>query len=138
MRVVLDANIWISAAISEGPSYRIVDAWLTDQPFELVICHRLLEEVRNVLIERPRLRKWVPLEAAELYIAALATAADVHPNPPSGPALTRDPDDDYVIHLARQHHAEFIVSGDADLLEWPDQNPPVVSPADFEERLNQS
>jgi putative PIN family toxin of toxin-antitoxin system len=136
MRVVLDANIWISAAISEGR--RIVDAWLTDQPFELVICHRLLEEVRKVLTERPRLRKRIPLEAAELYIATLATTADIHPNPPPGPALTRDPDGDYVIHLARQHHAEAIVTGDADLLEWPDQNPPVVSPADFEERLNQS
>jgi predicted nucleic acid-binding protein len=38
MRVVLDATIWISAAISEGPSRRIVDAWLTDQPFELALC----------------------------------------------------------------------------------------------------
>jgi hypothetical protein len=40
-----------------------------------------------------------------------------------GPALTRDPDD-YVIHLARAHNAEFIVSGDADLLEWDERNPP--------------
>jgi hypothetical protein len=57
----------------KGASHRIVDAWLTDQPFELVICHGLLEEVRSVLIERRRFRKWVPLEAAELFVATLAT-----------------------------------------------------------------
>ena len=137
MRVVLDANVLISAAISHGPSHRIVHAWLTDEPFELVICDRLIEEVRSVLTERPRLRKWIRLEAAELYITGLATTAEVHPDPPPGPALSRDPDDDYVIHLARQHGADFIVTGDADLLEWPGQDPPVMPPASFEEHLKQ-
>ena len=59
MRVVLDANVLISAAISRGPSHRIVRAWLHDQRFELVICDRLLDEVRTVLTERSRLRKWI-------------------------------------------------------------------------------
>jgi predicted nucleic acid-binding protein len=100
MRSVLDANVSVSAAISSGPSHRIVQAWLRDQPFELLICDRLVGEVRSVLTERPRLRKWISLEAAEPYITALATGADLQPEPGPGPALTRDPDDDYVIHLA--------------------------------------
>ena len=85
------------------PSHRIVQAWLRDQPFELVICDRLVGEVRSVLTERPRLRKWISLEAAELYITTLATGADLQPDPGPGPALTRDPDNDYVIHLVRAH-----------------------------------
>lgn len=93
--------------------------------------------MRSVLTERSRLRKWISLEAAELYVATLAAAADVVSDTASGPALTRDPDDDYVIHLARAHHADFIVSGDADLLEWNEQDPPVIAPAEFEARLNQ-
>jgi putative PIN family toxin of toxin-antitoxin system len=136
MRVVLDANVLVSAAISEGPSHRIMQGWLQDQAFELVICDRLLGEVRSVLTERPRLRTWISLEAAEVYVTTLATLADVRPNPAPGPALTRDPDDDYVIHLARAHNAEVIVSGDADLLEWGEQDPPVISPAEFETRLS--
>ncbi|HSF86670.1 MAG TPA: putative toxin-antitoxin system toxin component, PIN family [Acidimicrobiia bacterium] len=138
MRVVLDANVLISAAISEGPSHRIVQGWLQDQPFELVICDRLLGEVRSVLTERPRLRKWISLEGAELYVTTLTTVADVQPDPDPGPALTRDPDDDYVIHLARAHNAEVIVSGDADLLEWDEQDPPVIPQAEFETRLRKS
>ena len=138
MRVVLDANVLVSAAISRGPSHRIVQDWLRHEPFELVICGRLLGEVRSVLIERPRLRKWISLEAAERYIGTLTAAADVVPDPASGPALTRDPDDDYVVHVARAHRADFIASGDADLLEGQEQNPPVIPPAEFEVRLSQS
>ncbi len=135
MRVVLDANVLISAAISRGPSHRIVQAWLRDRPFELIICGRLLAEVSTVLTERPRLREWIAVETAELYVRRLITTAEVHPDPPPGPALTRDPDDDYVVHLARQHGADVIVSGDADLLEWPGQDPPVETPAAFVDRL---
>ena len=64
--------------------------------------------------------------------------ADVRPDPAPGPALTRDPDDDYVIHLARADDAEVIVSGDADLVEWDEQHPPVVAPAEFQTRLSKS
>jgi len=135
VRVVLDSNVLISAAISPGPSHRIVRAWLEDQPFELIVCERLLNEVENVLTQRSRLRRWITVEAAELYVARLSTAADVLPDPPAGLALTRDPADDFVIHLARQRGADVIVSGDRDLLEWPDQDPPVVRPAAFEEML---
>lgn len=135
MRVVLDSHVLISAAISSGPSLRIVRAWLEDQPFELIVCERLLNEVETVLTQRSRLRRWITVEAAEWYVARLSTAADVLPDPPAGPPLTRDPADDFVIHLVRQQTADVIVSGDADLLEWPDQDPPVVRPAPFEGML---
>ncbi len=75
------------------------------------------------------------IEAAGLYVDTLATMADVRPDPAPGPTLTRDPDDDHVIHLARAQNAEVIVSGDADLLEWKEQDPAVISPAEFETRL---
>lgn len=138
MRAVLDAKVFVSAAISRGPSHRIVQAWLQDQAFELVICDQLLGEVRGGLTERPRLRQWISLEAAELYVSTLATVADVRRDQAPGPELTRDPDDDYVIHLVRTHDVEFIVSGDADLPEWHEQRPPVVTPADFETRLTRN
>jgi predicted nucleic acid-binding protein len=43
-----------------------------------------------------------------------------------------------VIYLARAYDAEVIVSGDADLLEWDEQDPPVIPPAEFETRLGRS
>lgn len=136
MRVVLDANVLVSAAISQGSSHRIVRAWLATEAFELVVCQRLLNEVDHVLTQRPRLRRWISVPAAELYLTRLATAADIQPDPEPGPRLSRAPDDDYVIYLARQNNAEFIVTGDDDLRQWSDQTPPTMSPSEFEARLS--
>ena len=136
MRVVLDTNVLVSAAISQGSSHRIVKAWLGTEAFELVVCQRLLDEVDHVLTKRPRLRRWITVPAAHLYLARLATAADIEPDPEPGPRLSRDPDDDYVIYLARGNGAEVIVTGDDDLLEWSEQEPPTISPAEFETRIS--
>ena len=133
---MLDANVLVCAAISQGSSHRIVKAWLDTEAFELVVCQRLLDEVDHVLTKRPRLRRWITVPAARLYLARLATAADIRPDPEPGPRLGRDPDDDYVIYLARENGANFIVTGDDDLLQSSEQDPPTVSPGEFETRIS--
>ncbi len=135
MRAVLDSNVLVSAAISKGPAHRIVLAWLERGTFELIVCESLLREVSEVLMQ-PRMRRWISTESARLYLDRLTTAVDVRKDPPSGPPLTRDPDDDFVIHLARAHGANLIVSGDGDLLEWEEQQPRVVTPASFEQMID--
>lgn len=137
MRAVLDSNVLISAAITLGAPHRIVQAWLEAEIFELIINESLLEEVRTVLIERDRMRRWISLEDAWVYVERIGTTADVREDPQPGPRLTRDPDDDFVIYLAREANADVIVSGDGDLLEWPEQHPPVVAPSRFEQMLEE-
>ena len=66
---------------------------------------------------------------------SIRVVADLAPDEVAPPAFTRDPDDDYLIALARAHNADVIVSGDKDLLTWPEQQPPVVAPATFETML---
>ena len=138
MRVVLDANIWVSAAIRTGPAYRIVQSWLSGSArFEVVICPALIAEVEQVLTQRPRLRKWIALDVAERYVETLRVLADVVRDPAEVEATTRDVDDDYLVALAREHGADYIVTGDKDLLEWPDQRPPVLAPAAFAELVGE-
>ena len=61
MKVVIDANVFVSAAIQRGASHRIVMSWLAGtSEFELVMCPELLAEVREVLTERSRLRSAQP------------------------------------------------------------------------------
>ena len=127
-----------SGAITRGPAHRIILQWLKSEPFELIICPALLEEVASVLIDRDRLRRWISIEDARLYVNRLRTRADVRDDPASGPSLTRDPDDDFIIYLARENDADLIVSGDGDLLDWPEQQPPVIKPAEFERVLTQN
>lgn len=135
MKVILDANVFVSAAIQNGASHRIVQSWLAGTAsFEVVMCPELLAEIRDVLTTRPRLRKWVALETALLFVETITTLVDLVDDPDHVEAETRDADDDYLIALARAHDVELIVSGDKDLLEWPAQRPPVVAPADFDRR----
>lgn len=57
---------------------------------------------------------------------------DLVPDPTEVDHLLRDESDDYLVALARENGAEYIVTGDRDLLDWSPQLLPVVSPADFE------
>ena len=137
MKVILDANVFVSAAIRKGPSHRLVDEWLSGVArFEIVLCPALVAEIRSVLTTRPRLRKWISLDDARVFVDTVASAVDLVDDPEQIIALTRDAKDDYLVALARQHDVQVIVTGDKDLLEWSEQEPPVVNPAEFEARLN--
>jgi putative PIN family toxin of toxin-antitoxin system len=134
--VVLDANVFVSAAIQRGASYRIVQVWLTGTAsFEVVMCPALLAEIRDVLTTRPRLRKWISLETASLFVGTIGTLVDLVDDPAQIDTATCDSDDDYLIALARENGAELIVSGDKDLLDWESQRPPVITPSEFEQRI---
>lgn len=135
MKVVLDANVLVSAAIQTGPSYRLVARWLDQGDLEVMICPALLAEVEDVL-GRPRLRKRVDPELSQLYVATVRRIADVVTDPAAIEATTRDVDDDYLVALGREHSVDWIVTGDKDLLEWEDQMPPAITPAAFEELLD--
>ena len=49
MKVVIDANVWISAAIRKGPSHVVVERWLAGGDIEVVMCPELLDEISEVL-----------------------------------------------------------------------------------------
>ncbi len=55
------------------------------------------------------------------------------------PATSRDPTDDPILHAAVEGHAEFIVTGDDDLLVLEEFNGvPIVTPARFLAHLRSS
>ena len=117
MRVVADANIFVSAALGrspESPSVRIIDAAL-DGRIELVMSPALLEEIADVL-SRPRIRKRLSAEDAQLFLADVAAQVLMLTDPLDPPSVCRDPDDDYLVALALLAGAEVLVSGDDDLL----------------------
>lgn len=130
MRVVLDANVLVSAAISAaGPPRQIVSAWV-DGRFELVASPALLEELSDVLA-RPRFRRFISIATAGDFIDGLAEDAEILDDPPAQPGLSPDPEDDYLITLARAAKADHLVSGDRHLLDLTDPDPPVLTPRHF-------
>jgi putative PIN family toxin of toxin-antitoxin system len=130
VRVVLDANVLVSALISTaGPPREIVTAWV-DERFELIASPALIDELRDVLA-RPRFRRWVSLDVVAEFIDGLAQDALALDDPPAQPGLTADPDDDYLIVLARAARADYLVSGDRHLLDLEAPDPPVLTPREF-------
>jgi putative PIN family toxin of toxin-antitoxin system len=135
MKVVIDANVFISAAIQIGPSHRIIKEWLQNDSFEIIMCNQLLQEIYDVLILRDRLRKWISIEHAHEFVEMISTLINLESDPINSPSILRDRDDDFLVDLARIHDADFIVSGDKDLLEWVEQRPRVISPSLFLTKL---
>ena len=130
MRAVLDPNVLVSAAISpNGPPRQILTAW-ADERFVLIISPAVLDELADVLA-RPKLQRFITAVLAVAFIDGLATDAVIVQDPPDPPDLSPDPDDDYLIALARTASADYLVSGDRHLLDLTDPDPPVLTPRQF-------
>lgn len=129
LAVVPDATVLVSAAISRaGNPDRINRAWQEGE-LTLIVCPRLLEEVRTVL-RRPRLRRYVSLDEAEEYVELLRTTADVRDDPESiERVVAADPNDDYLFGLAHEAGASYIVSGDKHVLAVKSAHLGVLTPA---------
>jgi putative PIN family toxin of toxin-antitoxin system len=134
VRAVLDPNVLVSAAISAaGPPRQIVTAWV-DGRFELIASPALLAELRAVLA-RPKFRRWISAAVAREFVDGLADDALIIDDPPALEGVSPDPDDDYLIALARAAGADYLVSGDRHLLDFSDPDPPVLAAREFLERL---
>jgi putative PIN family toxin of toxin-antitoxin system len=137
IRVVLDANVLVSAALARdpaAPSVRAFDAML-DVRFEAIASPTLLGEVTSVL-GRERLRRYLSLEEARRFVTDLAGVVTLAADPPTPyPAVCRDPGDDYLVALARTAVVDALVTGDRDLLELEDIGVAVITPRELVERL---
>lgn len=137
LRVVLDPNIAISALITpNGTTGQVVRAGLSGR-YRTIVCPGLLEELDDVL-RRPKLRRWFTTDDAAEFLADLIGLAETYPDTSDPPPICRDPDDDYLLALAVQAHADLLVSGDHDLLSlgWPPVE--IISPRAFLDRLDPS
>ena len=129
-RVVIDSNVLISARLSpNGTPGRLLAAWL-DGRFELIVSPTLLTELAGVL-ERPKFRRWLTVGETRALVRTLSTSATLIDDPPREHHGLRDPDDAYLLTLARSAKADYLVSGDGDLTSLSDPRPPVITPADF-------
>jgi putative PIN family toxin of toxin-antitoxin system len=131
LSVVPDTGILVSGAInSQGNPYRIIKAW-RDGELSLVVCPQLLDELRSVLA-RPRLRRFISEEDAQEFVDALALAADVRDNPEVIPGVVPDdPGDDYLVALARETGADYLLASDQHLVGLESPRPPVIAPGDL-------
>ena len=112
MKVVLDTNILISAAIARGKPRKLLLKALAED-FILLSSNGLLRELANV-ISRPKFRL-TPVEKRKFTNAVRKTSRLIKVKS-NFKVVEEDPDDDKVLNLAYDGRADYIVSGDPDLL----------------------
>ena len=129
--------MFVSAAISRKGVPRWILRSLKVGLFELFACPQLLAELNDVLL-RDKFRRYIARSAALVYVSMIHERATIVPLE-EVLSVTRDPDDDYLVALAQQTRADYLVSGDGDLLDLEEIGlPQIVSPREFLEILESS
>lgn len=114
MRAILDANILLSALLSPlGAPAKILEAW-ERKLFALVACEELVAELRDVAA-RPFFRAKLRAGVAEVLAISIQDLSAFCEDLPSGP-VAPDPKDSYLLALGEAGQAEFLVTGDKELL----------------------
>ncbi len=139
MRVIADTNVYISFLLnprSPAPPARIIRAGLGGN-FTVLASQSVFVEVRRKCTEKPYLASRIALaEVDELTVLLGAVAEPVAPiSGPTAP-ISRDRNDDFLVVEAAMAGADYLVSGDPDLLVLREfEGVRIVSPAELVQLL---
>ncbi|MBX3165065.1 MAG: putative toxin-antitoxin system toxin component, PIN family [Bacteroidetes bacterium] len=112
MRIVIDTNLWISFIISK--KFSQVDTTLYKKNARLLFSVELIEEI-EATISKPRLKKYFSDNALDEMFNVFDPFIDFV-NVKSKVIVCRDPKDDFLLALAKDGKADFLLTGDKDLL----------------------
>ena len=132
IKVVFDTNVWISFLI--GKRLSVVEEYISNRQIILVITEQLIEEIKEAT-SRERLQKYFPYSKVLELVRFLDTVAEKHKITPQH-FISRDSKDDFLLDLITVSKADYLVTGDKDLLTLhPFKTTAIVTPVDFEKIL---
>jgi len=133
IKVVFDTNVWISFLI--GKRLSIVKKYISNRQIIIVTTDQLIEEIEEVT-SRESMRKYFPHTEVLKLIHFLKTIAEKHKITPLH-FVNRDPKDNFLLDLITVSKADYLITGDKDLLTLnPFEKTEILTPADFEKILN--
>lgn len=111
MRIVIDSNVWISALVFGGKPRQVLERCV-QSGIQIALSEEIITEVRRNI--RRKFAHFLPdfeslLIALDGHIERVALGSITI-------SVSRDPDDNHVIETAAISNADYIVSGDKDLL----------------------
>lgn len=112
MRIIVDTNLWISFLIGRKLAY-LLDLF-SHPDFQLVISPELIDEIRSVF-QRPKFTRYYTPEKLAMLLdfmkeeTLMFYLSEIPPR-------CRDAKDDYLLELAVVSEADYLITGDNDLL----------------------
>ena len=134
MNVILDTNIWISFLIGKR-LHNVADIFERSD-VQVYVSKELINEL-VVVLSRPKVSKYISTESVEAMWTLMREKCYAIEEYPVEDADIRDPKDVYLLSMADAIPANFIVTGDYDLLTLGKYNrTPILSFSDFMQVLS--
>ena len=135
MRVLLDANVLISYLLSTretSPTRTVVRAAILGT-YTLLLHDEITMEIIQKIDSKPYLAERILREEVEALFELLGQVAETMPTITEEiPPVSRDPKDDYLLAYGLVGGADYLVTGDEDLLTLGSvEEMTIVSPREF-------
>ena len=133
IKVIFDTNVWISFLI--GKRLAFIKNYISSGQITIITTEQLLKEIKEVT-SRERMKKYFPQESVNELLELLETIAEKVEIIPTH-FINRDPKDNFLLDLIDFSKADYLVTGDKDLLVHnPFKSATILTPANFEMALN--
>ena len=113
MNVILDTNIWVSFLF--GKQLHTVADLFSNQNIRVYVSRELIAELACVLA-RPKIRQHISDQSIEAMWSLMREQGLPIEDYPSEDTMVRDAKDAYLLDMAKAIPADYIVTGDKDLL----------------------
>ena len=113
LKLIIDTNLWISFIISNKQSP--LDPFLFTEDARLLFSTELITEIQQTII-KPGLKKYFGTNALEVMLSTFEPYIDLI-EVESIVTVCRDPKDNFLLALAKDGKADYLLTGDKDLLE---------------------
>ncbi len=131
-KIIVDTNIWISFLI--GKTLKSLQNYIDNKTVVIIICKEQIQEL-NLVFEKPKIKKYfTPELIAEFFELLDESSVDV--NLKTKTDICRDLKDNFLISLAIDSNADFLITGDNDLLVLNKvENTSIIKFNDFEKMI---
>ena len=135
IKVIFDTNVWISFLIGKRLSF--IKKYIVTGQITIIVTQQLINEIKLVT-GREKLKKYFSRESVTELIALLEIIAEKVEITPTH-FINRDPKDNFLLDLIDFSKADYLITGDKDLLEHdPFLTANIVTPANFEKALTKN
>ncbi|TFG81584.1 MAG: putative toxin-antitoxin system toxin component, PIN family [Erysipelotrichales bacterium] len=126
MEIILDTNVIIAAFATRGLCSAVFELCL--DRFEVILSEAILKETRQHLYGKIKL----PYPQCNLIVSYLRESCIISETDDPNGSLCRDPKDLHVLGLAKRSTANYIITGDKDLLDFARfEETKIITPREF-------